>query len=170
MDTFLKIMDSLFYRQLQDKVGNTLFLMTADHGQVEVDPRTTYYLNKQIAGIERYLKTTEKGRPLVPAGSARDMFLHVKEEYMDETVATLREHLAGKAEVYGTAELLAQHFFGQQEPSSTLLSRLGNVAILPYKKETVWWYEEGLFRMPFRGHHGGLTPEEMEIPLIVLPL
>jgi hypothetical protein len=44
------------------------------------------------------------------------------------------------------------------------------VVILPYKNETVWWYEEGTFAMHFRGHHGGLGPEEMEIPLIVLPL
>ena len=170
VDTFLKSMDSLFYKQLQGQVDNTLFLMTADHGQMEVSPRTTYYLNKQIPGIERYLKTTDKGRPLVPAGSARDMFLYVKEEYIDEAISSLQEHLIGKAEVYRTHDLLAQHFFGLQEPSPTFLNRLGNVVILPYKNETVWWYEEGTFAMHFRGHHGGLIPEEMEIPLIVLPL
>src|SRR5439155_19485226 len=32
VDAFLKTMDSLFYRQLQGKVGNRLFLITADHG------------------------------------------------------------------------------------------------------------------------------------------
>ena len=66
--------------------------------------------------------------------------------------------------------LLAQHFFGLSEPSPTFLKRLGNVVILPHKNETVWWYEGGTFAMPFRSHHGGLVPEEMEIPLIVLPL
>jgi hypothetical protein len=170
VDAFLSMMDFLFYKQLHGKTGNTLFLMTADHGQVEVNPRTTHYLNKQIAGIERYLKTSAKGRLLVPAGSARDMFLHGKEEALDEVIGLLQEHLAGRAEVYRTQDLLTQGFFGPQKPSPVFLSRLGNVVILPYKHETVWWYEEGTFAMRFRGHHGGLTPDEMEIPLIALPL
>lgn len=170
VDSFLTAMDQLFYRQIQGKTENTLFLMTADHGQVEVDPNTTYYLNRQIPGVARYFKTNQKGVPLVPAGSARDMFLYVKESCIDEAIADLRQHLAGKAEVYRTQDLLDQHFFGLQEPSPALLGRLGNVVILPYKYETVWWYEEGKFEMHFRGHHGGLTPDEMEIPLLVLPL
>jgi hypothetical protein len=145
-------------------------MMTADHGQIEVDPQTTYYLNIQIPDIGRYLKTNQQGQLLVPAGSARDMFLYVKEEYLVEAVAFLREQLAGKAEIYPTQELVAQHFFGQQAPSSAFLNRLGNVVILPYKNETVWWYQEGVFGMHFQGHHGGLTREEMEIALLVLPL
>jgi hypothetical protein len=50
------------------------------------------------------------------------------------------------------------------------LTRVGNVVILPYQYETVWWYEGGKFEMHFQGHHGGLTPEEMEIPLLLLAL
>src|SRR5205807_8366039 len=107
---------------------------------------------------------------LVPAGSARDMFLHVKDERVDEALAFLQKQLAGKAEVYKTQELLAQHFFGPQEPSAEFLGRVGNIVILPYQHVTVWWYKEGIFSMRFLGHHGGLTPEEMEIPLLVLPV
>ncbi len=170
VDTFFTMMNELFYKNIQGKLNNTLLIMTADHGQIEVSPKTTCYLNKQITGVERYLKTNAKGRILAPAGSARDMFLYVKEEYIDEAIADLRQHLAGRAEVYPTQEFLAQHFFGQQEPSPVFLARLGNVVILPYKNESVWWYEEGGQNMHFLGHHGGLTREEMEIPLLLLPL
>jgi predicted AlkP superfamily pyrophosphatase or phosphodiesterase len=170
VDKCLTLMDQLFYRSVRGKANNTLLMMSADHGQIEVEPKTTYYLNKQIPGIERYLKTSARGHPLVPAGSPRDMFLYVKEEYIDEAVHVLRRHLAGRAEVYRTQELLAQHFFGLSEPSPILLARLGNVVILPYSRETVWWYEEGKFDMHFHGHHGGLLPQEMEIPLLLLPL
>src|SRR5581483_11167180 len=144
--------------------------MSADHGHVPVNPRTTFYLNQQIPGITRYLKTNRRGNLLVPAGSPRDMFLYIKDEYIDEAIGRLRQSLDGRAEVYTTRELLEQHFFGLQEPSPTFLARAGNVVILPYKYETVWWYEEDKFEMHFQGHHGGLTPEEMEIPLLVLPL
>lgn len=170
IDTFLTMMDQLFYKTVRKKVGNTLFIMSADHGHVEVNPQVTCYLNKLMPDIIRYLKTNERGNVLVPAGSPRDMFLYVQEEHIAEVISRLRQRLTGRAEIYRTQDLLDQHFFGLQEPSPTLLARLGNVVILPYKYETVWWYEEGRFEMHFHGHHGGLTPDEMEIPLLVLPL
>jgi hypothetical protein len=97
------------------------------------------------------------------------MFLYVRQERLDEAIALLQKHLEGKAEVYRTEELVTQGFFGREPPSSTFLARVGNVVILPYQGETVWWYEYGKFDMHFSGHHGGLLPEEMEIPLCVLP-
>jgi predicted AlkP superfamily pyrophosphatase or phosphodiesterase len=170
VDAFLRMMEELFYKKLPGKVEHTLLVLTADHGQVEVDPRRTYYLNKQGLSIEQYLQTNRRGKLLVPAGSARDMFLHVKEERIDETVALLQKHLEGRAEVYRTEQLVTQHFFGSAQPSREFMTRVGNVVILPYQHESVWWYEGGKFEMHFLGHHGGLTPEEMEIPLLLLAL
>jgi len=170
VEAFLSAMDQLFYRGIAGRVRDTLFIMTADHGQVAVDPARTFYLNLHMAGIERYLQTNQQGKPLVAGGSARDMFLYVKDENVDEVVALLQRQLAGRAEIYRTQALLAQQFFGLQKPSAAFLGRLGNVVILPYDNETVWWYEEGKFEMRFLGHHGGLLPEEMEIPLLLLPL
>jgi predicted AlkP superfamily pyrophosphatase or phosphodiesterase len=170
VETFWMQMEQLLYQKIRGKANNTLLLLTADHGQIEVDPKTTIYLNKRAAGIRPFLQTNQQGRLLVPAGSARDMFLHVKEEHIDEAMAYLQKQLGGRAEVYKTTDLLAQHFFGQQEPSQAFLSRVGNVVILPYANETVWWYEEGVFEMRFLGHHGGLISQEMEIPLMVLPI
>lgn len=168
VDTCLTQIEQLFYQNVRGKCGDTLLLLTADHGQVEVDPQRTYYLNKQMPGITRYLKTNRRGAPLVPAGSPRDMFLHVQEEHSDTLIDELRQRLAGRAEIYRTQELLEQNFFGPLAP--VFLARVGNVVILPYKNETVWWYEEGRFYMHFLGHHGGLMPEEMQIPLLALPL
>lgn len=169
--TFLQYMQELFYKPSVGKTGKTLLMMSADHGQIEVYPQTTYYLDKHIPSIEQYLKRNQKGQLLVPAGSARDMFLYVHEEAIDEVVGILQQHLAGRAEVYKTQDLLAQHFFGTQAPSSVFLHRLGNVVILPYKNESVWWSGVGgKPTMNFLGHHGGLTREEMEIPLLLLSL
>src|SRR5216684_6135865 len=100
MDAFLKMMEELFYKKLVGKVGQTLVVLTADHGQVEVDPQRTFYLNKPGIDIEQYLQRNQRGKLLIPAGSARDMFLHVKEERIDEVVALLQKHLADRAEVY----------------------------------------------------------------------
>lgn len=169
VDAFFTTVERPLFALLQGKRGDTLFMLTADHGQIEVDERQTVYLNTHIAGIEEYLCTNRRGRLLIPAGSARDMFLHVRPERLDEALALLQRHLAGKAEVYRTEELITQGFFGGEPPSNVFLARVGNVVILPYQGETVWWYEYGKFDMHFSGHHGGLLPEEMEIPLCLLP-
>ena len=102
---------------------------------------------------------------LVPAGSARDMFLYVKDEMLDEAQTFLSSRLEGKAEVVRTSWLMENGYFGS-EISSRFKERVGNLVILPYRYETVWWYKKKVFEQNFYGHHGGLTPQEMEIPLI----
>jgi predicted AlkP superfamily pyrophosphatase or phosphodiesterase len=165
IETLLLMLDYYFERVFR---GNKriLFLMTADHGQVEVDPRTAIYLNvhSDFTGIQRFLKTNVKGQLLVPAGSPRDMFLYIKDDLLEEAQAFLAPRLEGKADVIRTEDLIKAGYFGP-EVSSRLLERVGNLVILPYRYESVWWYEKGKFEQRFYGHHGGLTPQEMETVL-----
>ncbi len=164
IETFLLMMEYYFERVFQGK--RILFLMTADHGQVEIDPKTTIYLNRapQFSGIERFLKTNLKGQLLVPAGSPRDMFLYVKDDLLEEAQSFLAPRLEGKADVVKTETLIGDGYFGP-EVSSRFRERAGNLVILPYRYESVWWYEKDKFEQRFYGHHGGLTPQEMETVL-----
>ncbi len=170
LEYFFSALEQRFYQKLRQTTDDTLLMITADHGQIEVSPDTTCYLNHDLPDLVHALRTNQAGKPLVPAGSARDMFLYVKEEVIDETVEQLQRSLTGRAEVHLVYDLITQNFFGSPKPSQTFLSRVGNVVILPYARETVWWFEQDRFAMRFHGHHGGLTPEEMEIPLLLLPL
>src|SRR5713101_7208100 len=169
VDAFFTVFDKHLSALLHSKKGNTLFIMTADHGQIEVNPARTFYLDRQVPGIAAYLRTNRRGKLLVPAGSARDMFLYVKQERLDEAIALLQQRLDGIARVYRVQQFIDQGYFGAGQPSAAFLARVGNVLILPEPFETVWWYESGKFAMRFAGHHGGLTPAEMEIPFFVLP-
>jgi hypothetical protein len=47
---------------------------------------------------------------------------------------------------------------------------MGQLIILPFRGESVWIHEPDRFEMKYLGHHGGLTPQEMEIPLGLLEL
>ena len=169
IETFLTVMDHVFLQPLEGRLDNTLLIMTTDHGQVEVHPDTTVYLNRdpRFSGLDRYLKTTGNDQPLVPGGSARDMFLYIKDDLLEEAQSFLSERLEGIADVCIVHDLIKRGLFGAQPLSSVFLSRVGNLVILPYAHQTVWWYEKGRFEMKFHGHHGGLTREEMEIPLIL---
>jgi len=164
IETFLLMMEYYFERVFNGK--RILFLMTADHGQVEIDPKTTVYLNRapQFSGIERFFKTNLKGQLLVPAGSPRDMFLYVNDHLLEEAQSFLAPRLEGKADVVKTETLIDNGYFGP-DVSSRFRERAGNLVILPYRYESVWWYEKDKFEQRFYGHHGGLTPQEMETVL-----
>ncbi len=103
---------------------------------------------------------------LVPAGSARDMFLYIQDDLLEEAHKFLSSRLQGIADVVTTRQLIDEGFFGPSI-SETFLSRVGNLVILPYRYQSVWWWEEGKFQQWHYGHHGGLTPQEMEIPLFI---
>jgi hypothetical protein len=66
--------------------------------------------------------------------------------------------------VVKTEYLIENGYFGG-EVSSRFRERVGNLVILPYRYESVWWYEKDKFEQRFYGHHGGLTRQEMETVL-----
>jgi hypothetical protein len=164
---FLLMMEQIFQKSLPRNRRKILCLLTADHGQIETDPQTTVYLNREsrFAGIEKFLKTNREGKLIVPAGSARDFFLYIREGMVDEAQDFLSTRLEGQAEVCNVSDLTADGYFGPII-SAKFPPRAGDLVILPYRGESIWWYEKDKFEHRFRGHHGGLTPEEMEIPLL----
>jgi hypothetical protein len=168
---FLMTMENIFMKALTGHSKKILFLLTADHGQVETDPQTTIYINRDptFAGIEKFLQTNHAGELIVPAGSARDFFLYIKPDLLNEAQKFLASRLEGRAEVRKVAELMDEGYFGPII-SSQFRGHAGDLVILPYRGESVWWFEKDRFEQKFRGHHGGLTKQEMEIPLITWEL
>lgn len=148
---------------------DTLFLMTADHGQTKIYKETCWYINREAPELLQFFEKTKTGAYKAPCGSARDMFLHVEEEHLAFVAESLQKKLHGIAEVVPTKELIELGFFGPTI-SKAFLSRVGNLVILPFAGQSVWWYEEGVFWQKHIGHHGGLTPEEMETVLITYSL
>lgn len=127
--------------------GTTL-MVTADHGQIEVDPARVLWLDELWPPLREQLTQDA-------AGSARDVFLHVREP---ETVAAgLREVLGEDAEVVAGDAVLGL-FAG--EPGPRLLERVGDVCVLPAPGRMAWLRSAHAFQTSFKGHHGGRTPEE----------
>ncbi len=164
--TVTKFLDSLdtFLKNIELQ-KDTLFLMTADHGQTRIYEETCWYINKEAPELLQYFKKNKNGDYLAPCGSARDMFLHINDEDAQTVLSSLQKKLTSIAEVVLTQELIDLGFFGPVI-SKTFLSRVGNIVILPFAEKSVWWYEQDKFWQKHKGHHGGMTPEEMETVLI----
>lgn len=169
IDIALTALERLLHPALQAHGRDVALLLVADHGQIEVDPKATIMLNKLLPELAQATRLSASGAPLVPGGSRRDMFLYIRDERLDEMQAALARALAGRAEVYRTSDLAGEGMFGG-EPGDTFLSRVGNLTVLPYPGESVWWAfeERGKFVSSYRGAHGGLSTDEAITQLAAL--
>lgn len=145
----------------------TRVVLSADHGMCPIDPARTLNVNRIWPELEGLLERGADGRPLAPAGSSRDLFLHALPGAVDEVVAGLGDRLEGRAEVHPVDDLVAAGAFGPEQ-SDALRARLADVVVLPALGESAYWHDPPRFEEHLLGQHGGLSAREMEIPLLVL--
>ena len=132
-------------------IPGALLLVTADHGQVAVNPFRVDYLDDLWPELGSRLRHR-------PAGSARDVFLHT--EATEEVVQELAARLGDRAEVHAVADLIAAGTFGAAGPR--LRERLADVCVLPASGRMAWLRSAASVETHFRGHHGGLHPDEVD--------
>ena len=125
-------------------VRDTLLVITADHGQIDVSEID--YVDAAWPPLREHLRRA-------PAGSARDLFLHVSDP--PAVVEGLREALGERAEVHLAADLFPA-------AGERLRARLADVCVLPAPGRMAWLEAYPSRQLRFKGHHGGRTAAEAE--------
>ncbi len=141
--------------------ADTLYLFTADHGQVRGDAEQTIYINERIPGFARFLPVSPTGNLIYPNGGPRDVFLHIEAGRRTEALELLRRNLGEDAFILPMEAAIEEGLFGPEPISAALRPRLGDILVLPYPGKFIWWREPRLLSNPFHGHHGGLAAEEL---------
>jgi len=171
----LSLITQLLNRELVQKLETktakeTLLLVTADHGGLNVEPRETTYLNCLPKAILN-LQVGRNRKPILPMGGPRELFLHIKEEKLTETKEWLLQKIGNKAQIIETKEAAEKGLFGLGIPNREVFERIGNLMLLPYGNETMWWFEGSECKENiFLGQHGGLNEEEMLVPFSITKL
>jgi Type I phosphodiesterase / nucleotide pyrophosphatase len=163
-DAALRALDAVhaaFFGPGATVLDDTLLVLTADHGQVDVSQQRVDYLDVLWPRLLDVLSHDARGMPVPPAGSARDVFLHVGPEAVEEAVAELGEVLGDRGTVRTTADLLADGTFGPQV-GPRLRERVGSVCVLPAAGRMAWLRSHPDVERSFLGHHGGLDPDEAQ--------
>lgn len=143
----------------QPKGPRTLLLITADHGQI-----STPYNEKYTIPLKEDLLECLS---ILPTGENRLPFLHIvpgKEERIRELVEL---YWPGEFSILNTGDVLKSGLLGGGEKNKMTRSRLGDLLVFP-RGDAYWWWankENRLF-----GRHGGLSREEMIVPLGVIEL
>lgn len=155
-------------RELLGKISRedamkTLLVMTADHGHARIRPEKTVYLNDYPEIIGSF-EIGLSGRPIPPTGSCRDVFLHIKREFLDRTIEMLTEEFGSFAKVVRTEDAIKEGLFGLNSPKKEFYDRVGNVMLLPDAERPIWYEFVQGKKMEDKGMHGGLSRQEMMIP------
>ncbi len=151
------------------KAKETLLLITSDHGQVSISPKETIYLN-DFTKLENCLKRNKKGRPILPTGSPRDVFLHIEPNKQEKISKFLSCRLKKRATVMKTKEAIEMGLFGTGRPKGEFLERVGDLLILPYDNHTVWYEHIKGKKLHVKGYHGGLVEDEVLVPFAITRL
>jgi hypothetical protein len=149
-------LDAALGRLIERLAGtDTIVVITADHGFVDVPPAEAVDLPPALAAQLRF--------PL--CGERRVAFCHVHDR--DAFIGKARDFLGDRADVRPSEELVDEGWFGPGRPHARFAERIGDVAIVMHGRGTVKDRVPGEKPHDFIGDHGGTSEDEMRIPLVV---
>lgn len=149
------------FGQLLERLQGTgaLVIVCADHGLVDTTPATRLCLDDHPALGELL------ALPLCGEPRAAYCYLHPGcEQAFDAYVAS---ELAGVVRAFPAQQLLDEHWFGPGTAHPELARRIGDRVLLPVANYSLkdWLPQER--RVEPVGVHGGLSSDELLVPLIV---
>jgi len=141
-----------------DREG-TLLIVTADHGQIVTPLERTVYL-KQHPALYETLVMSPTGEPRVP-------YLHVRSGHVDAVKSYFADHLAHSFVALNAETVLSSGLLGREPIAPAVPHRLGDVVAIARDD---WILYDRPKEPDMIGRHGGLTPGEMLVPLLMVRL
>lgn len=151
---------SVLARLLDSAPRDFLLLITADHGFYEADPERDMVNCAAQAPLREALL-------LPPVGDPRAAYLFLRRGKEGLVEKFFREFFPEDFLVIPVEEGLQRHLWGLEEPRPEVRALLGDVVVISRRRKFVLWPTE---EFKLRGLHGGLTPDELYVPLIVRPV
>jgi hypothetical protein len=151
------LLDRDLERALGDRpAGDTLVILTADHGHASVDPGRLVDLEADTE-LRALLRNPIAGEPRV-------VFLHT--DRAAEVKTYLEQTYPGTFFLIDREEALEAGLFGRGDPA-LVRRRVGEVlAMLSDDRGATVVRVDGQVVL-HRGSHGGMTPDEMRIPVLL---
>jgi hypothetical protein len=133
-----------------------LFLLTADHGQIDAPPSEAVYLRDH--------PELRNGLMMDFTGDPRAAYLTVRNGDNGRVREYMASRLGREFHVLDSQEALRAGLFGGGKPAPEAQYRIGDLVALPHGQKFLY-DEDDAPRM--QGRHGGLSPQEMLVPLLI---
>ena len=156
----LSELDEDFDRFLTQVAGtDTLVLVCADHGFIDAPP-------KRLVNLDDHPQLAKQLRqPL--CGEQRVAYCYVRPGMESAFEDYVRSRLAHCAALYRSEDLVARGWFGPGAGHPLLLDRLGDFTLVMGEDWTIYDWLPGVRRYSLLGVHGGVSADEMYVPLLM---
>ena len=155
-------LDSALERFSQTVVGtHTLLLITADHGFIDTRP-------ERVINVHAH-PVLEDCLSLPLCGEPRVAYCYVHPHKSRTFVDYVQEHFAQQLRLYESHDLLAQGAFGLGKAHPQLAQRIGDYTLIMQDNYVIKDWLVGEKPFFHYGVHGGISAQEMQVPLMVLP-
>jgi hypothetical protein len=142
---------------------NTTIIITSDHGLIDTKNRG------KVIRLEKHPKLKEC-LTLPFCGDPRLVHCYVRPEKARQFEKYIKEKLRHACEIRKSKELLDKNYFGLFRPNKKLIDRIGDYILIMKEnyimRDCVLEDTAG----DFIGNHGGVSREEMLVPLIVIEI
>ncbi|MES9939047.1 MAG: alkaline phosphatase family protein [Candidatus Thiodiazotropha sp. 6PLUC2] len=143
-------------RQCRDT--ETLIIVCADHGQIDSQPENRLTLDDHPLMIDAL------SIPL--CGEPRSAYCYLRPDMTTRFDQYVIDNLSNEMNSYPSRELIEQGWFGLGEPHPQLNNRIGDRVLLMNEGYTLndWLAQEKPYQLI--GVHGGLSEDELLVPLV----
>jgi hypothetical protein len=155
-----RALDDALRRELVGQVDKTLLIVASDHGFVTMRP-SDYLQPRDLPDLDR-------GLLLPPVGEPRASYLYVRDGVKETVMRAVDRGAADGLVCIDSAALVDDGLLGHGTPHPEIAHRIGDLAVLSTGAAGLFHpYQDAIL---LRGMHGGLTEEEMLVPLIACQL
>ena len=142
-----------YLKIIERKTKNSLFIVSADHGMINVLPKQLYLKEDLCSLLTAY-----------PSCDGRTPFFFIKDGKQEEFKKLFNEYYGDCFELISKQEAIDNHLFGYGKENDRFKDLLGD--FIGISKAN--YYFEFTKQKHMKGHHAGLSIEEMEIPMIII--
>lgn len=142
---------SMLVEQLSEKIDDTLLIITADHGHLNVE-------NINLEDYPDIIDCLDKTTSIEP----RAVNFFIKKEKINEFAKLFNKYFSDSFKLYSKEDIIKSNLFGDGEKNEIFEDSLGDYLAIAYSNKTLLYNDAEL-----KSTHAGYTPDEIYIPIIV---
>ncbi|WP_371806113.1 alkaline phosphatase family protein [Candidatus Lokiarchaeum ossiferum] len=161
LNHFTLLLDQLekFIQSIKQISPQTKILITADHGLIDTPPERMLFLEDHPE-LSKCLTLPLSGEPRAP-------FFYVRPAKVPQFEAYIQKNLSFAGDLKKGEDLIAENYFGLFPSHPKFEERIGDYVFLMRENYILNDRLEGEERSLHIGNHGGLSEDEMFVPLII---
>lgn len=149
----------LLAKSLKNK--NTTIIITADHGLIDTREKDKII---ELKNHPQFVETL--AMPL--SGEPRAVYCYVRPQKVKQFESYVKKEFKKCCEMHKSDDLIKNNYFGLFEPNEKLKDRTGDYVLIMKENYIMKDLVLGEKKNIYIGNHGGVSHEEMFVPLIVI--